>query len=153
MSIFSFSKKKEYFNADEKARIVEAIRLAEQQTCGEVRVYIERHNPLVDTMERAREIFFQLQMDETDHRNAVLLYMATSHKELALFGDEGIFKATGPEYWNNAVKEMLSEFSADDVCGGVVHCIHRIGQTLKEKFPYNRLEDKNELPDEIIFGR
>lgn len=153
MSIFPFLKKKEFFNAEEKERIVEAIRKAEQQTCGEVRVYVERHNPLVDIMERAREIFFQLQMDETDHRNAVLLYMATSHKELALFGDEGIFKLTGPTYWNDAVKAMLSEFSSDDICGGIEDCIHKIGQTLKEKFPYQPTEDKNELPDEIIFGR
>ena len=153
MSILPFFKKKEYFSGEEKARIVEAIRLAEQQTSGEVRVYIERHNPLVDTVERAREIFFQLQMDETEHRNAVLLYMATSHKELALFGDEGIFKATGPTYWNHAVQTMMSEFTANDVCGGMVDCIHRIGETLKEKFPYNKTEDKNELPDEIIFGR
>lgn len=153
MSIFPFFKKKEFFSAAEKERIVEAIRKAEMQTCGEVRVYVERHNPLVDIMDRAREIFFQLQMNETDHRNAVLLYMATSHRELALFGDEGIFNATGASYWNDAVKNMLSEFSADDVCGGVEHCIHRIGQTLKEKFPYQPTEDKNELPDEIIFGR
>ena len=153
MSIFPFFKKKEFFSAAEKERIVEAIRKAEMQTCGEVRVYVERHNPLVDIMDRAREIFFQLQMNETDHRNAVLLYMATSHRELALFGDEGIFNATGAGYWNDAVKNMLSEFSADDVCGGVEHCIHRIGQTLKEKFPYQPTEDKNELPDEIIFGR
>ena len=153
MSIFPFFKKKEFFSAAEKERIVEAIHKAEMQTCGEVRVYVERHNPLVDIMDRAREIFFQLQMDETDHRNAVLLYMATSHRELALFGDQGIFDATGASYWNDAVKNMLSEFSADDVCGGVEHCIHRIGQTLKEKFPYQPTEDKNELPDEIIFGR
>lgn len=153
MSIFPLFKKKEFFDADQKLQIVNAIRMAEQQTCGEVRVYVERKNPFVDPMERAGEIFFNLQMDETDHRNAVLLYIATTHKELALFGDEGIFKATGAEYWNDAVKTMLSEFSADDITGGIVHCIHRVGQTLKEKFPYDPTEDKNELPDEIIFGK
>ena len=39
------------------------------------------------------------------------------------------------------------------VKNGIEQCILQIGQTLKEKFPYNPTEDKNELPDEIVFGK
>ena len=28
----------------------------------------------------------------------------------------------------------------------------QVGQTLKEKFPYILTEDRNELPDDIVFG-
>jgi uncharacterized membrane protein len=153
MNIFPFFKKKEFFTVAEKQRIVEAIRKAELQTSGEVRVYVETKNSYVETMDRAAEVFYDLKMDKTDHRNAVLLYVATGHKEIALFGDEGIYNQTGELYWNNAVKKMMQDFSADDVCEGMVKCIHSIGETLKEKFPYERLEDKNELPDEIVFGK
>ncbi len=153
MKLFPFFKKPAFFTDAEKHRIVEAIRHAEQQTSGEVRVYVESKTPYVETMDRAAEVFFDLKMDKTDHRNAVLLYIATTHKELALFGDEGIYNQTGELFWNNAVKKMMSDFNEDDICEGMVQCIKMIGETLKEKFPYNRSEDKNELPDEIVFGK
>jgi uncharacterized membrane protein len=153
MSIFSLFKKADYFTEEEKLRIVDAIRAAEQQTSGEVRVYIESKNVYVDPMDRAAEVFYDLKMDKTDNRNAVLLYIAMKHKQLALFGDEGIYNATGAAYWNNAVKEMIANISAEHVTEGIVNCIHNIGQTLKEKFPFDRVTDKNELPDEIVFGK
>ncbi|MCY7290925.1 MAG: TPM domain-containing protein [Ferruginibacter sp.] len=153
MKVFPFFKKKSFFTDEEKARIVEAIRKAEKQTSGEVRVFVESKNAYVDPMDRAAEVFYNLKMDKTDDRNAVLLYMAVKDRELVLFGDEGIYNATGQNYWNDAVKAMLEEFSGDDICGGMEHCIAKIGNTLKEKFPYNIKDDKNELPDEIVFGK
>lgn len=153
MGIFPFFKKKDFFSTKEKERIVTAIRSMEQQTSGEIRVYVESKNPFVAPIDRAAEIFFKLKMEKTDHRNGVLLYVATTHKELALFGDEGIYKATGAVYWDNAVKEMISKFHGDDICEGMVQCIYQVGETLKEKFPYIRTEDKNELPDDIVFGK
>ena len=149
---FSFLKKKTFFSDAEKQRVVDAIRKAEQRTSGEIRVFVESKNSYVDPIDRAAEVFFNLKMDKTDERNAVLLYIAINDKELALFGDEGIYEATGAAYWNNAVKMMLKEITADDIIGGMVHCISRIGETLHEKFPYNKLDDKNELPDDIVFG-
>ena len=154
MGIFSFlHKPKEFFSAKDKEQIVQAIRNAERETSGEIRVYIESRNPLVNVMERAAEIFFNLKMQQTDDRNAVLLYIAIKDKELALFGDEGIYKRVGADYWNNEVKNMISQFSKDNISNGIEQCIQHIGQTLKEKFPYNTTTDKNELPDDIVFGK
>ncbi|MEQ1553193.1 MAG: TPM domain-containing protein [Ferruginibacter sp.] len=152
MSIFPIFKKAPFFTEEEKLRIVNAIRQAEQQTSGEIRVYVESKNVYVDAMDRAAEVFYDLKMDKTDNRNAVLLYIAMKDKELVLFGDEGIYNQTGELYWNNAVKKMLKNFKEHHITEGVVQCILEIGQTLKEKFPYNKTNDKNELPDEIVFG-
>lgn len=153
MGIFPFFKKRQFFSAEEKKQIVDAIRIAEKETSGEVRVYVESKNSYVDAIDRAAEIFFKLKMQETDHRNAVLLYIAVDHKELALFADEGIYQKVGADYWNNEVKNMLARFTKDNISFGIVECIIHIGQALKEKFPYIPTEDKNELPDEIVFGR
>lgn len=153
MGIFPFSKKKEYFSEQEKERIVEAIRSCEKTTSGEIRVFVESKNPFVDPLDRAGEIFFKLEMDQTEHRNGVLLYVAMKHNELALFGDEGIYKATGAGYWNVAVQNMLSEFKNENITDGIVKCILSVGNTLREKFPYDPTADKNELPDEIVFGK
>jgi uncharacterized membrane protein len=153
MGIFPFFKKREFFSAADKAQIVEAIRLAERETSGEIRIYVESKNPFVDPIDRAAEIFFKLKMQETDHRNAVLLYIAMDHHELALFADEGIYQKAGADYWNNAVKNMISQFTKVNISNGIEQCVRQIGETLKEKFPYIPKEDKNELPDEIVFGK
>src|SRR6476620_7632899 len=103
MGIFPLFKKKEYFSAEDKAEIVEAIRMAERETSGEIRIYVEAKNPFVNPVDRAAEVFFKLKMENTEHRNAVLLYIAMKHQELALFADEGIYRKAGAEYWDNAV--------------------------------------------------
>ncbi|MFN8244161.1 MAG: TPM domain-containing protein [Ferruginibacter sp.] len=152
MGLFPFFRRKKFFTPAEQERMVEAIRAAEKETSGEIRVYIESKNPMVNPVDRAAQVFYKLQMQHTEHRNGVLLYIATQHRELALFGDEGIYKATGAGYWDTAVKNMISRFNGDDICEGVVQCIRQVGETLKVKFPYMPKEDKNELPDEIVFG-
>lgn len=151
--MFSLFKKKEFFSAEDKEQIVQAIRMAEKETSGEIRIYVESRNPFMDPVDRAAEIFFKLKMQETDHRNAVLLYIAMKDQELALFADEGIYQKAGKEYWDNAVKQMLSQFTKENISNGIEQCIAQIGQTLKEKFPYIPTEDKNELPDDIVFGK
>mgnify|MGYP006345420135 FL=1 len=153
MGLFSFFKQREFFSAKDKEQIVQAISLAEKETSGEIRIYIESKNAYMDAIDRAAEIFFKLKMQETEHRNAVLLYIAMDHHELALFADEGIYQKAGKEYWDNAVKNMLSQFTKENISNGIEQCIAQIGQTLKEKFPYIPTEDKYELPDEIVFGR
>jgi uncharacterized membrane protein len=153
MQLFPFFKKKEFFSAADKEQIVEAIRMAERETSGEIRIYVESRNAYVDAIDRAAEVFFKLKMQETDHRNAVLLYIAIKDQQLALYADEGIYQKAGAEYWDAAVKNMLAQFTKDNISNGIEQCIAQIGQTLKEKFPYIPTEDKNELPDEIVFGK
>lgn len=154
MGIFSFfNKPKHFFSAKDNEQIVQAIRDAEKQTSGEVRLYVESRNPFVNVMDRAAEIFFKLKMDNTADRNAVLLYIAIKDQQLALFGDEGIHTKVGDAFWDSQVKSMIAQFSKENITNGIEHCIQQIGQTLKEKFPYDNATDKNELPDEIVFGK
>jgi len=51
------------------------------------------------------------------------------------------------------VKSMISQFSKENISNGIEQCIQHIGQTLKEKFPYDATTDRNELPDDIVFGK
>jgi len=147
-----FFKKKNFFTADQHEKVIAAICIAEQRTSGEVRVFIEAKNPLMDPLERAAVIFEKLKMYETENRNAVLLYIAHKHKELALFGDKGIHEKLGDEYWHNEVQMMLTHFKKNELLEGIIYCINDIGEALHEKFPFIPGEDKNELSDDIIFG-
>ena len=143
MSIFS--KKKEFFTAEEKHRIVEAVRQAEQRTSGEIRVFVESRCRYVDAIDRAAEIFFNLEMQKTEQRNAVLIYVAMKDRQLAVFGDQGIHEKVTDEYWRAKVQKMIGKFNRDDYADGLCHCVLDIGDALHNHFPYDKQLDKNEL--------
>lgn len=137
----------------DEERVVTAIRAAEKYTSGEVRVYVESHCRFVDPVDRAIEVFFGLKMEKTDEHNGVLLYVALKDHQLAIYGDEGIHARVGKEFWQNAVKEMVLHFNKDNHVTGICETIAVVGETLHKEFPYEPNEDKNELPDEIVFGK
>ena len=146
-------RKKEFFTDEEKQIIVEAVQKAEQRTSGEIRVFVEHRCRYVNAIDRAVEIFGNLQMYKTELRNAVLVYVAIKDKQLAVFGDEGIHQKVGNEYWANEVIKMITAFNRDNFAEGIRQCVLNIGEALCTHFPYDKNTDKNELPDDIIFGR
>lgn len=143
----------QFFTESENKIIVSAIKNAEQQTSGEVRVFVESRCSYVDALDRASQIFFSLKMDHTAHRNGVLVYVAIKDKQVAVFGDEGIYEKTGTAFWNNAVHYMIHRFTEEHIAEGIVQVVKEIGESLAHHFPYERATDRNELPDEIVFGK
>jgi uncharacterized membrane protein len=150
--MFSLFKKKEFFSKEENDKIVAAIREAEKCTSGEVRVFVESKCRFVDPIDRAMEIFAELKMENTKDRNAVLVYVAIKDRQLAIYGDSGIHTKTGEEYWKREVAKMISHFNNENYADGISNCVADIGYALQTYFPYDKETDKNELPDEIIFG-
>ena len=148
-----FKRNKEFFTAEEKQLIADAVRYAEQRTSGEIRVFVESRCKFVDAIDRAAEIFFGLKMEHTADRNAVMLYVAMKDHQLAIFADEGIYKKLGQDYWNNEIKVMISNFNREDYAAGIRQCVTDIGEALHYHFPFDNKTDKNELPDDIVFGR
>lgn len=151
--MFGLFRKKPFFTAEEQERIVESIRLAEQRTSGEVRVFVESRCRYMDAIDRAAEVFFGLEMDETDDHNGVLVYVAIKDHQLALFGDKGIHEKVGTAFWNEEVRRMIQQFDRENIAQGIADCVRDIGEALHSHFPYDNDTDKNELPDEIVFGR
>jgi uncharacterized membrane protein len=148
-----FFSRKDFFSEEEKKQIVTAIQEAEQQTSGEIRVYVESRCRFVDPLDRATEVFAALKMKETSGHNAVLIYMAVKDRQLAVLGDHAIHEKVGEEFWKKEVNHMLSHFQKDHYADATAKVILDIGAALKYHFPYDRQTDINELPDEIVFGR
>jgi uncharacterized membrane protein len=142
-----------HFAPGEAERIVDAVREAEQMTSGEVRIFVESRCRYVNPLNRAAEIFFGLKMDLTDERNAVLVYIAMRDHQFAIYADQGIFREMGEDYWNREALKMLEAFRKESYADGLVTVVKDIGIALKDHFPYERKGDKNELPDDIIFGK
>ncbi len=148
-----WQKKKDFFSVEEKQQLIDAIQKAEQRTSGEVRLFVESKCRYVDPVDRAKEIFLELGMHKTELHNATLIYVAVDDRQTAILGDEGIYKKVGEEYWKNEVSKMLMQFKNQHLVDGLCMVIADLGEALQHHFPYNADTDKNELPDEIVFGR
>ncbi|MFM1858349.1 MAG: hypothetical protein RLZ05_1409 [Bacteroidota bacterium] len=140
------------FSAEEKEAIAAAIVQAEKQTSGEIRVFIENKCRFIEATDRAVELFHQLNMHQTAERNGVLLYLAITDRQLAIWGDQGIHEKLGSTYWSEQVNAMLAAFNRADYTAGICTCILEIGNALQLHFPYQGEKDKNELDNEVVFG-
>jgi uncharacterized membrane protein len=152
MSFLSSFRSRSLFSADEGSRIIEAIRQAEQRTSGEIRIFIESRCRFVDPLDRASEVFWSLKMDHTAYRNSVLLYVAVKDHQFAIFADRGIHEKLGNEFWQSEVDSMRVHFKQNHYLEAILLVIHDIGVALEQHFPYDPSTDKNELPDDIVFG-
>ncbi|MFN5423550.1 MAG: TPM domain-containing protein, partial [bacterium] len=132
--------------------MVQAIRFAEKQTSGEIRLFIESRCKFINPVDRAIELFSELKMYNTQDRNGVIIYIAMKDRQLAIYGDEGIHKRLGQEFWLNEVNKIIEEFHEQHFLDGILKIIADIGEALKTHFPYDKA-DNNELEDGIVFGK
>ena len=56
-------------------------------------------------------------------------------------------------YDYDKVKKMISNFNRSNYAEGIRQCVLEVGEALYVHFPYDRQVDKNELPDDIVFGK
>lgn len=142
---------KKFFSAEQQDTIVNAIKAAELNTSGEIRVHVENHCK-GDVLDRSVMVFNMLKMNKTAKRNGVLIYLAVADRKFAIIGDEGINRLVEHDFWNDVKDEMARCFREGDFTGGVVNGVMRVGEKLKAFFPYQS-DDVNELPDDISFGK
>lgn len=140
-----------FFSTKEEQQIVAAIREAEGQTSGEIRVHLEREI-IGDVQGVAARIFHELEMDTTADRNGVLIFLVPDIKRFAILGDEGINKVVPPHFWEDVRDLMQSHFRKKDFVKGICEGVKLAGIKLKEHFPHAGDKDVNELPDEISYG-
>jgi len=139
-----------FLTADEEQEIVEAIRQAELNTSGEIRVHIE-HTCKGDATNRALEVFHFLKMDNTKLQNAVLIYVAVEDKTFVIYGDKRINDVVEKEFWDSTKNIIQSNFKNGNFKQGLVEGILKSGEQLQKHFPYTD-NDKNELTNEISKG-
>jgi uncharacterized membrane protein len=136
-----------FLTSTQEEEIVDAIRFAEKETSGEIRVHIEKSTEK-DPLERAKEIFHFLKMDETEKHNGVLFYLAVNDKKFSILGDSGINDAVPDMFWNSVRDIVLDKFKIGDYTEGLKLGIIEAGNKLKQFFPYKK-NDNNELDDSI----
>lgn len=137
----------QFLTKEQEEDVINAIREAELNTSGEIRVHFEK-SLNQDAIKRAQEVFYQLEMEKTLNKNGVLFYVAVDDHKFAIIGDEGIDKKVPKNFWVSIKDEVITEFVKGNHSKGLVLGILHAGEKLKEFFPYSD-KDENELSDEI----
>ncbi len=140
-----------YFTEENKLQIASAIRVAETNTSGEIRVHIEK-NCREDVLDRAAYWFEQLGMHKTKLRNGVLFYLAVEDRKFAILGDAGINQKVPADFWEDTKELVISKLKEGAFAEGLAAGIIKAGEQLKQHFPF-KSDDVNELSNEISFGK
>jgi uncharacterized membrane protein len=141
------SKIESFISKQDEEAIVAAIKEAEKNTSGEIRVHIEAHTD-EDHFEHALKVFQELEMHKTEQRNGVLIYIAVNDHQFVILGDEGINNLVSDDFWDNTKDVMQDHFRKGDFKTGLVEGILKAGNELKTHFPYQQ-DDEDELSNEI----
>jgi len=144
-------KAEEFFRKSEEEQIVAAIKAAEKNTSGEIRVHIEASSKEKDPLERAVQVFQELEMHQTEARNGVLFYLAYEDHAFSIFGDQGINQKVPVGFWDSTRDQMQTAFKKLAFAEGLIAGITEAGEVLKASFPYQS-DDQNELDDSISKG-
>ncbi len=136
-----------FLSAQDEAEIIDAIRRAEANTSGEIRVHIDSVST-GEPLDHAAAVFQKLEMQNTAARNGVLIYIAVDSKMFVIYGDKGINEVVPADFWESTKNVMQEHFKAGDFKTGIVGGIEKAGEQLKKFFPWEK-GDNNELPDDI----
>ena len=147
MSTIRSNNPADFFSEIEKKDIMEAIRNAEKQTSGEIRLHLEKKSK-GKIFERAVKVFRKIRMQRTEKRNGVLIYLATIDHQFVILGDKGINDVVPENFWEDIAELMAENFKKNKFSEGLCEGITLIGEKLKSHFPFQE-DDVNELPDDI----
>jgi uncharacterized membrane protein len=140
----------DFLTAKQEEEIVEAIRISECDTSGEIRVHIEQHCD-IDVYERAQDVFHILKMDNTKQQNGVLIYVAVDNKAFVIIGDHGINNAVDSDFWNSTRDKIASQFKSSNFKQGIIDGVKEAGKVLSKYFPWEH-GDRDELDNTISKG-
>ena len=144
------SKVEDFLTKAEEQEVIAAIGVAEKNTSGEIRVHIEKETSMA-AIERAMEVFRNLNMENTLERNGVIIYVAVKSKQFAIYGDKGINEKVADDFWDSTKDVMQNHFKNGNFKQGLIDGILKAGEQLKTHFPYQD-NDKDELSNEISKG-
>ena len=149
---------KRYFNQQDQHAIAQAVTEAEHGHIGEIQVVIEGYIPAnqaytQDTHARAKQLFAELGVWDTEYNSGVLLYLNLCERKVEIVIDRGIKNATTPEEWHTVCQNIVIGLKKQQYREAVVDGIKEIGQILDQFYDHKIQDVENELPNKpIILG-
>ena len=139
---------KTFLTPDEQKQVEEAIAQAELKTSAEICLVIAKHC-WGDIKDKAFRLFHKHGLDQTAERNAVMIMIVTTNRELLIFGDKGIHEKVSDHFWVDVKDAMVNHFKTGNHVQGIIQGVHEVADQLIEHFP-RQSDDVNELSNEVI---
>jgi len=134
------------FPADAMIEIESTIKASKAAHVGEISFAIEGalHSTCLikeqSSRERAIELFSQLRVWDTEHRNGLLIYVLLADRAVEIVADRGINAKVNPHDWDSICRTMEDGFRRGHYEDGVVSGIEAVTQLLIEHFPARSTE-------------
>ncbi|GAB3378337.1 TPM domain-containing protein [Lysobacter fragariae] len=147
------------FPGESLQHIAQAIAASESRHTGEIRFAVESalHPRAVlagmQARDRAREVFAQLRVWDTQANNGVLLYLLLADHRIEIVADRGFDALVSAEQWRGACLLIEERLKAGEPEAAVVRGVEALSALIEPHFP--RVEgqaDRNELPDAPHIG-
>lgn len=139
-----------FLTTEQELSVINAIKVAEKNTSGEIRIHLENETKK-PSLERAKEVFLFLKMNDTKDRNAVLIYVSVINKQIAILGDTGINELVPNNFWEEEIQLLKDFFINNEFEEGLIAAVRKVSEKLQLFFPYQK-NDTNELSDQISKG-
>ncbi|WP_180111881.1 TPM domain-containing protein [Acinetobacter sp. YH12136] len=149
---------KRFFNAQDQHAIAEAVTAAEHGHVGEIQVVIEGCLPsrlayAIDTHTRARQLFAELGVWDTELNSGVLLYLNLCESKVEIVIDRGIKTATTQQEWDDVCAHIVQGLAQQQYRQAVMTGVEEIGEILDVFYDRQLLDTQNELGNApIILG-
>ena len=136
--------------------IHKAVSAGEQRHRGQVCFAIEQALPLhrlsrkLSVRERAREVFAQLHVWDTEHNSGVLIYVLIAEHAIEIVADRGIAARVKQVEWQGICDAMRERFRAGEFERGALEGVKAASDILAREFPSDGSRRENELADEPI---
>lgn len=123
------------------ARIERAIRESEKTHDGELRFAVEpglHVLPLLKGLgprQRARQVFAQLGVWDTEHNSGVLIYVQLIDRRIEIIADRGINAKVHQAAWDEICRRMEQSFRGGQFEAGTLHGIEAVTALLARHFP------------------
>jgi uncharacterized membrane protein len=138
------------FPASALEKIEAAVKASEHRHRGEIRFALEGPVALdrskLSTRQRAREVFAQLDVWDTEENTGVLLYVQLVDRAIEIVADRGIAARVAQGEWDAICRAMEQAFRQKRYLEGALAAIDAVTRILERHFPA-RGANPNELPD------
>ena len=127
------------------AAVVYWIPAAKRRFTGQVRLTLATHR-------RAMQAFVEKEVFSTRERTGILLFVSLLEHRIEVVGDAGINAKVDMDDWIGVVATIQQHMKAGQLAEGLVQGIHQCGHLLEKAGVAIRLDDTNELADDVSFG-
>ena len=137
---------KRFFNQQDQHAIAQAVSAAEHGHIGEIQVVIEGHMPAreayyLDTRGRAKQLFAELGVWDTELNSGILLYLNLCERKVEIVIDRGIQEATTQRVWGEVCQSIIEKMAQQQYRQALVDAVTEVG-TILDHFYANKIEDK-----------